>query len=203
MAETRMLVCGHASDELPSTVKTDRQQRMTNMTSVKSTAWPASLAASTVVGSLLLACVFPFASFAALAALTMTPRRGLMLVTAAWALNQATGFFLMSFPWEAQAVGHGIAILAATLAATVVARAAIEKVRGPFALRAGAALLSAFIMHQLLLRAYASVGGGAENFSAEIVTGVALNDAIWFTSLVALRTIIVRFSGEKTLPVAA
>ncbi len=173
------------------------------MTSVKSTAWPASLAASTVVGSLLLACVFPFASFAALAALTMTPRRGLMLVTAAWALNQATGFFLMSFPWEAQAVGHGIAILAATLAATVVARAAIEKVRGPFALRAGAALLSAFIMHQLLLRAYASVGGGAENFSAEIVTGVALNDAIWFTSLVALRTIIVRFSGEKTLPVAA
>lgn len=177
------------------------------MTSPKWTAgqlaWPLSLASSTVVGSLLLACVFPFASFAALAALTLTPRRGLMLVTAAWALNQATGFFLMSFPWEAQAVGHGIAILAATLAATVVAQLTLDKVRGPVALRAGAALLSAFVVHQILLRAYASVGGGAENFSAEIITGVALNDAIWFSGLLALRFVIAQFSGEKALPATA
>ena len=177
------------------------------MTSPKSNfgqaVWPLSLGASTIVGSLLLACVFPFASFAALAALTMTPRRGLMLVTAAWALNQATGFFLMSFPWDAQAVGHGIAILAATLAATAVARFTLGKVHGPVALRAGAALLTAFVVHQLLLRAYASIGGGAENFSAEIISGVALNDAIWFTGLMALRTIIAHFSGEKALPATA
>jgi hypothetical protein len=173
------------------------------MTSPKAAAWPLSLALSTVVGSLLLACVFPFASFAALAALTMTPRRGLMLVTAAWALNQATGFFLMSFPWDAQAVGHGIAILAATLAATVVARAAVDAVRGPIALCAGTALLSAFVLHQILLRAYASVGGGAENFSAEIITGVAINDAIWFTGLLALRYVVAHFSGEKALPATA
>ncbi len=165
--------------------------------------WPLSLGASTVVGSLLLACVFPFASFAALAALTMTPRRGLVLVTAAWALNQATGFFLMSFPWDAQAVGHGIAILAAVLAATVVARTALTKVSGPVTLRAGAALVSAFVVFQLLLRAYASVGGGAENFSAEIISGVALNDVIWFTGLLALRGIIAHFAGEKALPATA
>ena len=177
------------------------------MTSPKSyagqTVWPLSLGLSTVIGSLLLACVFPFASFAALAALTMTPRRGLMLVTAAWALNQATGFFLMSFPWDSQAVGHGIAILAATLAATVIARFTLDKVQGPVALRAGATLLAAFVVHQILLRAYASVGGGAENFSAEIISGVALNDAIWFTGLMALRTIIAHFSGEKALPATA
>jgi hypothetical protein len=180
---------------------------MTNMTSPKSSGaamvWPLSLGASTVVGSLLLACVFPFASFAALAALTMTPRRGLMLVTAAWAVNQATGFFIMSFPWEAQAVGHGIAILAATLAATVVARFTLDKVHGPVALRAGAALLSAFVVHQVLLRAYASVGGGAENFSAEIISGVALNDAVWFTGLLAMRGVIAYVSGEKALPATA
>ena len=163
-------------------------------------AWPLSLGASTVVGSLLLACVFPFASFAALAALTMTPRRGIGLVTAAWAANQATGFFLMSFPWDAQAVGHGIAILAATLAATVIARATLAKVSGPVGLRAVAALVSAFVVFQILLRAYASVGGGAENFSAEIISGVAVNDAIWFTGLLALRAIIALLSGEKALP---
>lgn len=165
--------------------------------------WPLSLGASTVAGSLLLACVFPFASFAALAALTMTPRRGFMLVTAAWAVNQATGFFLMSFPWDAQAVGHGIAILAATLAATVVARLVADNVRSVTALRAVAALTSAFVVHQILLRAYASVGGGAENFSAEIISGVALNDAMWFTGLLALRFVIVHFSGEKALPATA
>jgi hypothetical protein len=195
------------SDELPLTAKTDRTERMTNMTSPKlntgQAVWPLSLGASTVVGSLLLACVFPFASFAALAALTMTPRRGLMLVTAAWAVNQATGFFLMSFPWDAQAVGHGIAILAATLAATVVARYVADKIQGVTALRAVAALASAFVVHQILLRAYASVGGGAENFSAEIISGVALNDAMWFTGLLALRFVIAQFSGEKALPATA
>ncbi len=165
--------------------------------------WPLSLAASTVFGSLLLACVFPFASFAALAALTMTPRRGLMLVTGAWAVNQATGFFLMSFPWDAQAVGHGIAILAATLAATVVARFVADKIHSIAALRAVAALASAFVVHQILLRAYASIGGGSENFSAEIISGVALNDAMWFAGLLALRFIIAQFSGEKALPATA
>ena len=177
------------------------------MTSQKSNAgqtiWPLSLGLSTVIGSLLLACVFPFASFAALAALTMTPRRGLMLVTAAWALNQATGFFLMSFPWDAQAVGHGIAILAATLAATMIARLVVDNMRGALALRAGAALLAAFVVNQILLRAYASIGGGAENFSAEIITGVAVNDAIWFTGLMLLRAVIARLTGERALPATA
>jgi hypothetical protein len=180
---------------------------MTYMTSLQwnkgQALWPASLMASTIVGSLLLACVFPFASFAALAALTMSPRRGLALVTVAWALNQATGFLIMSFPWEAQAVGHGFAILAATLAATVVARFAVATIRGAVALRAGAALISAFAVHQVLLRSYASIGGGAENFSSEIIMGVALNDALWFAGLLALRAITVQFSGEKALPATA
>ena len=165
--------------------------------------WPLSLGAGTVVGSLMLACIFPFASFAALAALTLTPRRGLMLVTAAWAVNQATGFFLMSFPWDTQAVGHGIAILTATLVATVVARLVADNIRGTSALRAVAALVSAFLAHQVLLRAYASVGGGAENFSAEIISSVALNDALWFTGLLALRFSIAHFSGDKALSATA
>lgn len=165
--------------------------------------WPLSLGASTVVGSLLLACIFPFAAFAALAALTMTPRRGFFLVTAAWMINQATGFFLMSFPWDAQAVGHGIAILAASLAATVVARLAVETVRGAASLRVAAALASAFVVHQVLLRAYASVGGGVENFSADIIAAVAVNDVMWFAGLMALRALVAHFAGERTLPTIA
>lgn len=152
--------------------------------------WPAALAVSTVFGSLALACIFPFATFAALAALTMKPRHGLALVASVWAANQAVGFFLLSFPWDAQAVGHGIAILAATLLAFGTARLTLGKMAGNQIIGSLAALFSAFAVYQVALRAYASIGGGAENFSAEIISAVALNDALWFLGLMALRFVL-------------
>jgi hypothetical protein len=168
----------------------------------KTAAWPASLAGATVLGSLALACIFPFAAIAALAALTMDRRSGFALVGAVWAANQAVGFLLMNFPWDAQAVGHGIAILAATLAGFSVARMVVGKVEGSV-LRSVAALASAFVVYEVLLRAYAQFGGGAENFSAEIVTGVAINDAMWFAGLIALRWAIGQATGEKAVFSAA
>ena len=66
-------------------------------------------------------------------------------------------------------------------------------------LRSVAALVSAFVVYEVLLRAYAQFGGGAENFSAEIVTGVAINDAMWFVGLLALRWVIGQATGEKDL----
>ncbi|MBK6706640.1 MAG: hypothetical protein IPG54_03820 [Sphingomonadales bacterium] len=163
----------------------------------KTAAWPATLAGATILGSLALACVFPFAAIAALAALTLDRRAGIALVGAVWAANQAVGFLLMNFPWDAQAVGHGIAILAATLAGFGVARMVASKIEGSV-LRSVAALASAFAVYQVLLRAYAQIGGGAENFSAEIVSGVAINDAMWFVGLLALRWAIGQVTGEKT-----
>jgi len=163
-------------------------------------AWPASLAAATIVGSLALACIFPFAAFATLAALTMRPRHGIALVAAVWAANQAVGFFLLSFPWDAQAVGHGIAILAATLAGFGAARLTAAKVGVNAFLRSATALISAFVVYEVLLRGYAQFGGGAENFSAEIVTGVAINDALWFAGLMVLRFVLSRATGESAVP---
>ena len=64
----------------------------------KTAAWPATLAGATVLGSLALACIFPFAAIAALAALTLDRRAGIALVGAVWAANQAVGFLLMNFP---------------------------------------------------------------------------------------------------------
>jgi hypothetical protein len=104
----------------------------------------------------------------------------------------------MNFPWDAQAVGHGVAILAATLAGFGVARLIAAKVEGSV-FRSVAALVSAFVVYEVLLRAYAQFGGGAENFSAEIVTGVAINDAMWFVGLLALRWVIGQATGEKAV----
>jgi hypothetical protein len=162
-------------------------------------AWPATLAGATVLGSLALACIFPFAAFATLAALTMRPRNGLALVAAVWAANQAVGFLLLSFPWDAQAVGHGIAILVATIASFGAARFTAAKMGDNAVLGGVTALVSAFVVYQLLLRGYAQFGGGAENFSTEIVTGVAINDALWFVGLIALRFVLSRTVGEKAL----
>jgi hypothetical protein len=176
---------------------------MTFLTSTPQTAaWPALLATATILGSLALACVFPFAAFAALAALTLNNRSGLMLVGATWAANQTVGFFLLSFPWDAQAVGHGIAILVATLAGFGVARFAAQRIDQPV-LRAGAALGLAFIVYEVLLMAYAQIGGGAENFTPAIIANVARNDALWFAGLMAARALLSRSTGEQLLPARA
>ncbi len=177
---------------------------MTNaITNPRTALWPASLATGSVLGSWALACVFPFAAFATLAALTMNRAAGLALVAAAWAANQFVGFFILSFPWELQAVGHGLAILAATMAGYGAARLVAARIPVGSALRSVAALASAFVVYQLLLRAYAQFGGGAENFSAEIIAYVARNDALWFAGLMALRFLLSAATGGKAIPAKA
>jgi hypothetical protein len=177
---------------------------MTNaITNPRTVLWPASLATASVLGSFALACVFPFAAIAALAAMTMRPMAGLALVAAAWAANQFVGFFVLSFPWEAQAVGHGLAIFAATAAAYGVARLVADRIKIGSAFRSVAALVSAFTVYQVLLRSYAQFGGGAENFSAEIIADVARNDALWFAGLMLLRFALSAVTGEKPLPATA
>ncbi len=175
--------------------------RETNMTSQSlqqnQIIWPLILAIASVCGSYTLACVFPFAAIAALAALNMEKRAAIMMVIAAWAANQFVGFFLLSFPWDAQAVGHGIAILAATLAAYGTARFVAGRMGTSLILRSVAALASAFCVYEVILAAYAQVGGGAENFTAEIVSGIALNDSLWFVGLMAIRIMLARVTGEK------
>jgi hypothetical protein len=173
------------------------------MLNPKTALWPASLAAGSVLGSWALACVFPFAAFATLAALTMSRRAGLALVASVWAANQAVGFFILSFPWDAQAVGHGIAILGCTLAGFAVARFVAERIRIGSSLRSVAALASAFAIYLTLMWGYAQVGGGAENFTLDINAAVALNDTLWFAGLMALRFVLSAVTGEKPLPATA
>jgi hypothetical protein len=168
----------------------------------KTALWPASLASGSVLGSFALACVFPFAAFATLAALTMSRRSGVVLIAAVWAVNQAVGFFVLSFPWDAQAVGHGIAILATTIAAFGIARFTAAKMGNNSVICSITALISAFVVYEVLLRVYAQFGGGVENFSADIVGQVAMNDALWFSGLMALRFILSRATGETALPAA-
>jgi hypothetical protein len=165
--------------------------------------WPILLAAASVVGSYGLACVFPFSAIAALAAVTMERRSAVLMVVAAWLANQFVGFFILSFPWDAQAVGHGISILAATLAAYILARLVADRVGPSLLAKSLAALPVAFVVYEVLLLGYAQIGGGADNFSADIVIDIARNDAIWFAGLMAVNFGVAKLFGNKLVSVKA
>src|SRR5579862_7479693 len=83
--------------------------------------WPVLLAVAAVGGSLVFACITPFAAFAALAAETQRPRAALGTLALIWAANQAVGFAFLDYPHDASTLMWGLAILAASLLATCAA----------------------------------------------------------------------------------
>jgi len=76
------------------------------------------------------------------------------------------------------------------LAALVTARFVLR--RGATPVRTSVALIGAFAAYQATIFVGAIGFGGTENFSAEIISGVAMNDAFWFAGLLALHIALIR-----------
>ena len=149
--------------------------------------WSGILGLTAVLGSYGLACVFPFAAFAALAAITLPHRQGIALMAAAWTVNQIVGFTLMSYPHDAQAVAWGLIIGAGAIAAFVAARLVFGRETRLLSLATLAALAASIIAYQSVMFAGAFALDGFESSTLEIVATVARNDAFWFAGLAALR----------------
>ncbi|KQT32237.1 hypothetical protein ASG29_10470 [Sphingomonas sp. Leaf412] len=153
--------------------------------SVEAVAWPATLAGAAVLGSLAIACMMPFVGIALVAAATMRRGQAVVTVIGAWAANQLLGFGLLGYPPDGYAIGWGIALGIASLAAMLVA----ARVIGDGALRTGrvaAAFGMAFAVNQLGLFGFASVVGGTDTFTVGIVARLLMNDAAWAGGLLAL-----------------
>lgn len=163
---------------------------MTKQTATAALTWTAILGTSAIFGSYFFACVFPFAAIATIAALTLDLRRGVALVVATWFANQVVGFSLMHYPQTLDTVALGVSLGLGALAAYAVAHVVLRSGASP--MRAVAALGGAFAAYQLVIYAGALGFGGAENFSADIIAKVALNDAIWFAGLAALNLALTR-----------
>ena len=162
-------------------------------------AWPVLLALGAFIGSWATACVFPFAGFAAVSALTTDLRRGLAAVASVWVMNQAVGFSLLHYPTDANTIAWGVAIGAGAFAGFFAARSA-ARLSGAIL----AAPVAAFAAYELLLFSVAHVLGGLHTFSAEIVLEIARNDAIWFAGLMGVRFLLTRtapalFGNQATL----
>lgn len=163
---------------------------MTKQATIAALIWTAILGIAAIFGSYFFACVFPFAAVATIAALTLDVRRGVALITATWVANQVVGFAFMHFPQTFETAALGISLGLGALTAYAVAFSVVHEARTP--VRIVAAFTGAFVAYQLVIYAGALGFGGAENFSATIIQGVALNDAIWFAGLGALRLALTR-----------
>ena len=141
-------------------------------------AFPALLAATTLSGTLVLACMMPFVAIATIAALALPLRRAAVTVGLCWLGNQVLGFGLLGFPWAGPTVAAGLSLLASSLIALAAARALAGRGGGPVL-----ALLGAFAAFEVSLFAYALAFGDPALFAPRIVALIALNDGLWFAAL--------------------
>lgn len=166
--------------------------------------WSGILALSSVGGSLMLACMFPFAAIATLLAATLPFRKAMAWMGGAWFANQVVGYLILGYPQTATSFGHGLAIGATALATVWVAKT-IFNARGDQSLvSTGLAFAGAFVAYEGLLLVAAFFLGGVQNFAPSIIWLVAQNDIAWLIGLGALylaldRIIFPRFTARASL----
>lgn len=157
------------------------------MDNIKPLAWPAVLAATTVIGSLIAACMMPFVALAVVIAASLPARQAIFALTAIFAVNQAIGFIFLGFPLEAYTFTWGAAIGVATVATWATARLLVNPAGDLNAARLALAGAAAFVTYEALLFVFATQAGGKETFTSAIIAQLAQNEAIWLAVLVTLR----------------
>ncbi len=148
--------------------------------------WSAILGASAIFGSYALACVFPFAAMATIAAITLGRWPSIRLVASVWGVNQVVGFGFRDYPHTLDSAGWGLAIGVGAFGALAAARVVMGRAPALLSARTPIALVAAFTAYEGLLFIYALWAGGTETFAADIVGLIAVNDLAWFAGLATL-----------------
>ncbi len=115
--------------------------------------WPALLAVAAIGGSWALACVMPFAAFAAILAESENRATALVTVGLIWFANQVVGVALLGYPLDLHSVGWGVAIGIAALLGTAAASAVAQT-----SLRRGLRLVLAFAAVKMLAEHWLEIG---------------------------------------------
>jgi hypothetical protein len=159
------------------------------MTMKREMIWTAILGLVAVIGSYGLACVFPFAAVAALAAVTLDTRRGALLVGTTFLANQIVGFTLMNYPLDTQAFAWSGFIAAGALGAFAAARL-VQRGATLLSVRTLFSLAASILAYQVVMFTGALALDGFASSTPEIVAAVALSDIYWFAGLAALHMIV-------------
>jgi hypothetical protein len=143
------------------------------------------LTAACALASLAFACATPFAAFAVLAAAMLPLQPALVVVGAAWLVNQAIGFGLQGYPADIHTIMWGLAIGAAAIVATATSALVLRTLprsREPAAF--ALALIAAYAAYELVLFAVTPFLGGAGAFTAAIVGRLGVLSALWLIGLI-------------------
>jgi hypothetical protein len=155
------------------------------------------------LASFAFACATPFAAFAVIAAATLPWLSALLVVAAAWLVNQAIGFGFLHYPVDASTIMWGFVIGGAALAATATSTIVLRATRGSgAAVTFGAALIAAYAVYELVLLAATPFLGGAEDFTVSIVGRLGALNVFWTVGLVAACE-VVRLYGVAMGPQSA
>jgi len=158
----------------------------------------ALLVASCALASFALACATPFAAFAVLAAAMLPLSSAFLAVGTAWLVNQAIGFGLLHYPFDANAMLWGLIIGLAALAATLISSIALQALRRCATQVALAfALLGAYCTYEFVLFAATPFLGGAGDFSGAIFVRLGLLSLLWLIGLVAVCELVRQINGVR------
>ncbi|MGH6968991.1 MAG: hypothetical protein ACREEL_10295 [Stellaceae bacterium] len=147
--------------------------------------WPALLAVAAIGGSWALACVTPFAAFAAILAASERRTTALATIAVIWLANQIVGVMLLGYPFDAHSIGWGTAIGVAALLATGAASAVAQaNLRQGF--RLALAFVVAFAVYEAALALVAAATGELAEFAPITVAQLAALDAAWLAAVVVL-----------------
>jgi hypothetical protein len=166
-----------------------QQNRFSTSVGWRHLVWSGLLILASVAFTLGIACATPFAAFAAAAALTLSRRDALVLVTSVWFANQFVGFTVLHYPWTANTFAWGVALGVVAVLATLVSQWAVKhSIDTPRAVSVAVTFLVAFVVYEAAVIAI-SVGllGGAEVFTSAIQTRIFAINAAAFVGLLALK----------------
>lgn len=169
--------------------------------------WTALLVTASLGLTLGFACAVPFAAFASIAALTMPRRDALLAVGLVWLANQVVGFAVLHYPFDAETLAWGAALLGVALAAALSAHAfAARFLALP---RLGLALLAflpAFAAYEgLLFIISMAAQSGVEDYTLAIVARILALNAAAFLGLLTVSRLSAAFTirpgaARHTLP---
>ena len=156
------------------------------------------LAGSCAVASFALACATPFAAFAVVAAALLPLPAALMVVAAAWIVNQAIGFGALGYPIEINTILWGAAIGAAAMIATAASALALRLLAHasrPVAMVL--ALVSAYAAYEVTLFALSPALGGAGAFTLATIGRLAILNVLWMIGLSVLSVLAKLFFAYR------
>lgn len=153
----------------------------------KNTFWSVVLVAITTLFSYGFACAVPLVALAVIAALTLEKLTGMMVIFAAWTLNQLIGFTLLGYPAEMLTVAWGLVIGASGVMAYVAALFLTAKLSKKSLYVKGAAVpLASFVAYEAtMFLGGALLGSGLENFTLAIISQIAYVNVIALAALTA------------------